>query len=167
MRIQNYLRLLTAIALCESAGVLGSFFTVSSISTWYNTLNKPEFSPPNFVFGPVWIILYALMGVSLYLIWCSFKNKSKSKSKNKKEIQYSLILFLIHLGVNAAWSIIFFGLKNPFLAFLNIIILWLLIVAVVYKFYKIDKRASYLLIPYLFWVSFAMVLNYYIWVLNM
>lgn len=155
-KIKNWPFLILAILLCEGAGILGSFFTVSSISTWYATLTKPSFSPPNYIFGPVWTILYALMGISLYLVWTS-KNKSKQQAVN---------LFLIQLGLNAIWSIIFFGLKNPGLAFIEIIALWVAIFLTIRTFQKVSKIASYLLYPYLVWVSFASVLNLSILILN-
>ena len=164
MKNINILKLALSIAICQSAGIIGSVFTVSAISTWYSTLTKPSFSPPNFVFGPVWITLYTLMGISLYLIWSAY-TKAK-KGKNKKEIKSSLNIFGIHLALNAAWTIIFFGLRNPFLAFLEIIVLWVFILVIIYRFWQIDKRSGYLLIPYLLWVTIAMSLNYNIWRLN-
>lgn len=155
-KIKNLPLLILAILISEGAGILGSIFTVSSIPTWYATLVKPSFSPPNFVFGPVWTTLYALMGISLYLVWIS-------KAKSKK---YALKLFFFQLGLNALWSIIFFGLKNPGLAFLEIIVLWIAILLTIKAFSKISKNASYLLYPYIFWVSFATILNFSIWILN-
>lgn len=155
-KIKSLPVLIIAILICESAGILGSFFTISSIPTWYVTLTKPSFSPPNFVFGPVWATLYALMGISLYLVW-----SSKAKSK-----QYALTLFFVQLGLNVVWSIIFFGLKKPGLAFFEIITLWIAIYLTIKAFQKISKAASYLLYPYLVWVSFASILNLSIWILN-
>lgn len=137
---------------------MGTVFTVSSIENWYNLLNQPSFRPPNWLFGPVWTILYTLMGISLYLIW--------SKGIKKKEVRSALKLFGVHLILNAGWSIVFFGLHNIFLSLINIIVLWILIILVIVKFYKIDKRASLILLPYLVWVSFAVILNYSIYLLN-
>jgi len=142
----------------QLAGVIGSFFTAPAIPAWYSTLTKPNFSPPNWLFAPVWLSLYLLMGISAYLIWQKTAEQEKAKS--------ALKLFWSHLIFNALWSIIFFGLQNPGLAFLNIIILWILIVILIVKFWKISSWAAYLLIPYLIWVSFASILNYYIWYLN-
>ncbi len=155
-KVKNWPLLISAILLCEGAGVLGSFFTISAITTWYATLNKPSFSPPNFLFGPVWTALYALMGISLYLVW-----KSKDKSKLR-----AVHLFFIQLGLNAVWPIIFFGLKSPGLAFIEITALWVAIFLTVLAFQKISKVAAYLLYPYLTWVSFATILNLSIWILN-
>ena len=150
------IKLLLSIGFCLGAGILGSFFTISSIPTWYQTLNKPIFSPPNWIFGPVWTILYILMGISLYLVWIS-----KSKLK-----QNAVKLFLTQITLNALWSVIFFGLKNPILALLDIILLWATIFLTIKTFAKIKKLASNLLIPYLLWVTFATILNFSIVLLN-
>ncbi len=150
-KVKSWLQLVFSILLCEGAGVLGSFFTVSSIPTWYVALNKPVFSPPNFIFGPVWTLLYFLMGVSLYLVW------------QKRGVPS---IFWIQLVLNVLWSIIFFGLKNPTLAFVNIVVLWIAIFLTIKSFYKINKLAGNLLVPYLVWVSFASLLNLSIIILN-
>ncbi|MBI2405804.1 tryptophan-rich sensory protein [Candidatus Microgenomates bacterium] len=149
-------QLLLSIGVCLGAGFIGSFFTVSAIPTWYATLNKPIFSPPNWVFAPVWTTLYILMGISLYFVWVS-------KSKIKQKV---LTLFFIQLGLNALWSILFFGLKNPTLAFIEIVALWITIFLTIKYFYPISKLAAYLLVPYILWVSFASVLNVAIVLLN-
>ncbi len=148
----NYKRLIISLVLPQLAGLAGSLFTAPAISTWYAFLEKPSFGPPNWIFGPVWVLLYILMGISVYLIW----------QKDRKAVY----LFWIHLFFNATWSIVFFGLKNPGLAFLNIIIIWIFIIVLIIKFWKIRKLSSVLLIPYLLWVSFASLLNYFIWQLN-
>ena len=154
----KFSQLIFSIGICLGVGILGSLFTISAIPTWYAALNKPEFSPPNFIFGPVWTILYILMGISFYLIWV--------KGTQKKAVKNALILFLVHLFFNASWSIVFFGVHLIFLALINIIILWILIIALIIKFSKINKKAAILLSPYLLWVSFATILNYNIWILN-
>lgn len=155
MKIRNLPGLILLIVICEGAGLIGSVFTFSAIPNWYMTLNKPVFSPPSFIFGPVWTILYFLMGVSLYLIWMSGK-----KAKG------AVFFFWIHLFFNTTWSVMFFGLRSPLLGLINILILWFLIVIVIYKFWKINKTAGVLQIPYLVWVSFATVLNLNILLLN-
>ena len=156
--VNNISKLLTSVIGCLAVGFLGSFATTPAIPTWYQTLNKPIFNPPNWIFGPVWTTLYILMGISLYLVWKKgFKNK-----KNKDAIN----LFLIQLGLNFIWSFIFFGFKNPQLAFVNIILLWAAIFITILKFWKISKWATYLLIPYILWVSFASILNLFIAILN-
>jgi tryptophan-rich sensory protein len=154
----NYKKLISAIILCQLAGIIGVVFTNPAIPTWYASLIKPSFNPPNWVFGPVWTFLYTLMGISLYRI-------TEIDIKGPL-IRKGIFLFVIQLILNSIWSILFFGLQNPLLAFGEIIILWLLIVATIYQFNKIDKSASYLLVPYLLWVSFAAILNYSIWRLN-
>ncbi len=161
MRQKNYqnkfmakkiLKLIFSVGICEVVGIAGGLFTAPAISSgWYASLEKPFFSPPNWLFGPAWILLYALMGIALYLIGSH---------------RSAMILFFVHLFFNGIWSIIFFGLKSPFYAFLDIIILWALILVLIFKFFKIRKIAGYLLLPYLFWVSFAGYLNYSIWTLN-
>lgn len=156
MKIKSWPLFIFAILLCEGVGILGSFFTFSAIYTWYVTLEKPSFSPPNFVFGPVWTMLYALMGISLYLVLAS---KAKGKGRAVK-------LFFVQLVLNAVWSIIFFGLKNPGLAYVEIIALWIAIYLTIKAFKKISKTATYLLYPYLAWVSFAAILNFSVWMLN-
>ncbi len=144
-------QLIFSIGICLGVGILGSFFTISAIPTWYVTLNKPFFSPPNWLFAPVWTILYILMGISLYLVW------------TKKKVS---TIFWIQLIFNVAWSIIFFGMKNPTLALIDIVALWIAIVLTIKSFSKINKLAGQLLIPYLAWVSFASILNLFIVLLN-
>lgn len=148
---KNIPLLVLSIGLCLGAGVLGSFFTFSAIPDWYAALNKPSFSPPNWIFGPVWTTLYIMMGISLYLVW------------QKKKVP---LVFWAQLFLNAIWSIIFFGMKNPGLALIDIIALWITIVLTIKSFSKISKPAGYLLIPYLLWVSFAAILNLSIVLLN-
>jgi len=156
MKIKNPKLLISLIAINQIAGFVGSIFTTNSIPTWYASLNKPPFNPPNWIFGPVWITLYTLMGISIYLIFTS-------KSKQKKSL---IVLYFVHLAVNTTWSVVFFGLQDVLLALITISLLWGMIAILVFKFYKINENAAYLLIPYLTWVSFATILNYNIWLLN-
>jgi tryptophan-rich sensory protein len=146
-------KLIISILICQLAGVIGSIFTASSISTWYSTLNKVSFNPPGWLFSPVWITLFLLMGISLYLVWI-------------KKAKTAMIFFGIQLILNVLWSILFFGLKNPLLALIEIFILLIFILLTIIKFYKISKITAYLLIPYILWVSFAIVLNFGIVLLN-
>ena len=152
----KFIKLVVSLSLPFVAGSIGSYFTIPSIDSWYQTLNKPIFSPPDWVFGLAWTILYILMGISFYLIWAS-------KKKNKKS---AIKFFLIQLVLNASWSIIFFGLHNPLLAFINIIVLWIAIYMTIRAFTTPSKTAAYLLYPYLAWVSFATILNLSIVLLN-
>ncbi len=148
---------LWAILLCQGAGIIGSLFTFKEIDSWYSFLNKPSFNPPPWVFGPVWTFLYLLMGISLFLIW-----RAKNKSDKKESLKY----FYIQLVLNVLWSIIFFGAHSPTLAGIEIIVLWMTILILIRKTWKVSKTASYLFIPYLLWVSFAGVLNWAVAILN-
>lgn len=158
MKSNDFFKLVIAVVVSELAGVVGSVFTVSSIGGWYATLEKPELSPPNWVFGPVWTTLYLLMGVAAFLIWRS--------GWEKKEVRVALAIFGFQLVLNALWSIVFFGLHNPGWAFVNIVVLWLAILWTMFVFYRMSRPAAYLLLPYILWVSFAAYLNYSIWMLN-
>lgn len=156
--IKNWPKLLLSLGICEGVGLAGSIFTFQAIPNWYANLNKPSFNPPSFAFGPAWLVLYALMGTASYLIW--------EKGSHRKDVKKALRLFGIHLFFNGIWSILFFGLRSPILGLIDITVLWFLIVILVYKFWKIDNFAGLLLLPYLTWVSFAAILNYYIFILN-
>jgi translocator protein len=158
------IKLIISIAVCQSAGIIGSFFTISAISTWYAGLTKPVFSPPSWVFAPAWTLLYTLMGIALFMLWLSWQKTEEAKEKKKLKI--ALFFFGFQLFLNAIWSIIFFGLKNPFWALVEIIFLWLAILLTILFFWKISKIAALLLVPYILWVSFASFLNYSIWYLN-
>lgn len=151
------LKLLSMVIICEGVGVLGSIFTVPAISTWYIFLNKPTFNPPNWIFGPVWTILYFLMAVSLFLLL---------EKKLKKQKRNLIILFSIQLLLNFLWSVIFFGFHLPLIAFIEIMLLWLSIALLIIDFWKFSKVASLLLVPYISWVSFALMLNLFSVLLN-
>lgn len=156
MKNNKLLSFVFALAIPLLAGFIGSLFTTPSINTWYLNINKPSFNPPNWIFAPVWTILFILMGISLYLIW-----QSTIKDKTK-----SLILFYTQLILNILWSYLFFSLHNPLLAFIDIILLAIFIILLIISTYKISKTASLILLPYIFWVSFASILNYSIFILN-
>lgn len=165
-------RLVKSIFLCELAGIIGSLATTPAIKDWYAFINKPSFNPPNWIFAPVWTALFALMGIALYLVWSKGEElKFLPSSENKKEemanIRMGLKIFLAQLILNMLWSFLFFFMRNPLLAFVEIIILWGAILASIILFYKINKKAAYLLIPYILWVSFAVVLNFSIMMLNL
>lgn len=155
--MKNIYKLIASILISQAAGIIGSLFTIQSIPTWYSTLNKPSFSPPNYLFGPVWITLYFMIGISFFLVW---------RSSDSFNIKIPAIMFSIQMALNALWSIIFFGMRNPMLAFFEIILLWIFIILCVMTFYSVSRTASWLLVPYLLWVSFASVLNFKIWMLN-
>ncbi len=156
--MKDWWKLIVAVIMCLMVGYIGSLATYPAIPTWFATLNKPIFSPPNWLFAPVWTALYILMGISLYLVWV----KGTKIKRNKEAIN----LFLIQLGLNFLWSFIFFGFRNPSLAFLEIIALWILLLMTILRFWKISKIAAYLLMPYIAWISFASILNLAIVLLN-
>jgi len=153
----NWIKLISSIVICQIAGIIGSFFTAKNIPVWYAGLKKPVFNPPNWVFAPVWITLYLLMGVSFYLIWIK---------SAEKDIKIPVILFIAQLILNSFWTIIFFGLKSPGFALFEILILWILILLCIIEFYPVSVTASLLLIPYILWVTYASILNYSLWRLN-
>lgn len=156
--MKNIFKLFLSIALPLAIGALGSYYTIPEISGWYQTIQKPSWNPPNGIFGPVWTTLYILMGVALYLVW------KTPNSKRTKPIVVSF--FMIQLGLNFLWSFIFFNQHRIGLALANIILLWIFILLTILSFSKVNKTAAWLLIPYILWVSFAMLLNYSIWQLN-
>jgi tryptophan-rich sensory protein len=129
-----------------------------SIPTWYASLQKPAFNPPNWIFGPVWTTLFIMMGVAAFLVW--------DKGLENKKVKISLAIFGLQLLLNVLWSILFFGLQSPLYAFIDIIMLWASILATIIYFYRISAAAAYLLIPYILWVSFASILNLSIVILN-
>lgn len=181
MKFNQAIKLLASIIICLLAGVVGSFYTDPQINGWYAALKKPFFNPPEWVFGPVWTALFILMGVSLYLVWSeNFKikneiNKSPEKLWNKWSEKFwngpwqkinIILIFVIQLLLNILWSIIFFGLQDFRVAFIEIITLWIATAYLVINFYRVSKWASYLLLPYILWISFAGILNLMIWLMN-
>ncbi len=179
--MKNTAKLIISILICEGAGIAGSFFTAPAIPTWYAFLRKPDFAPPNWLFAPVWITLFFLMGVSLYLVWVKNwkvqapENESAKKAWNpvseklwsgawKEENAFGV--FVLQLILNILWSVMFFGLKLPSIAFAEILMLWVAILYTIVNFYRISKLAAYLLIPYIVWVTIAAILNFSITRLN-
>ncbi len=161
MKPSNTLKLVIAVAVSEFAGIIGSFVTSSEITTWYSGLTKPALNPPGWVFGPVWVILYFLMGISLWLVWSFDGARDKTRNKTK-----ALWLFAAQLVLNAIWSPVFFGAHSIGGALAIIALLWAAIVLTIFTFAKVSKTAAWLLVPYILWVSFAVYLNFSIWVLN-
>ncbi|MEN9390449.1 MAG: hypothetical protein RLZZ283_549 [Candidatus Parcubacteria bacterium] len=149
--------LVACIAVCQLAGLIGTIFTLDAIPTWYAFLDKPSFSPPNWLFGPVWTALYTLMGVSLYLVWRTPTSGVRS---------LGLRWFGVQLVLNALWSILFFGLQNPLYGLVCIILMLASIVVTTRYFNRVSSLAAWLLAPYILWVSFATLLNASIWYLN-
>jgi benzodiazapine receptor len=158
---KNIFKFVISILVCESAGIIGSFFTFSSVLNWFPTLVKPWFSPPSWLFGPVWIILYFLRGLSLYIIWNS--KVKPSKQKYKKQF---FILFGIQLILNALWSFLFFGLKSPIYGLIDILVLDVAVIMTIIYANRVSKYSAILLAPYMAWITFATVLNFEIAILN-
>ena len=155
----KYVKILIYVATCVGVGYIAGAATQSSVKTWFPTLEKPFFNPPSWVFAPVWSFLYIIMGVAAGRIWGRIEFEREAVTK-------ALTFFVIQLVLNALWSILFFGLKNPLLALIEIVLLWLMIYETYLKFRKIDKVSGYIFIPYLAWVTFATALNAGIWWLN-
>jgi translocator protein len=164
MKINKIFKLAIAIIIPQLFGVIGSLFTVPSIPNWYVNLSKPTFNPPAWIFAPVWTILFIMMGVAAFLIWSAHDKTSERQEKMAAKL--ALVIFIVQLALNAFWSIIFFGMHNPGGALVEIVFLWLAILATIIAFFKISKPAAWLLVPYILWVSFASFLNFSIWQLN-
>jgi len=158
MKQSDILKLILSLIVCQLTGFVGSLFTTPSIPNWYASLAKPSFTPPNWVFSPVWISLFVLMGISLFLVW--------QKTLHYPGVKTAMLWFGIQLALNMFWSILFFGLKSPFFAFIGIVLLLAAIFLTIVKSLKVSRLAGVLLIPYFFWVCFAAALNYAIWNLN-
>jgi benzodiazapine receptor len=157
-KIGEILILFLSIIICQLAGFIGSIFTTPAIPNWYANINKPSFNPPNWVFAPVWTTLYLLMGIALFLVL--------RKGLSEKGIKTAFAVFVLQLVLNSLWSFLFFGLKSPLAAFIEIIFLLIAILISIILFFRISRVAGALLIPYIIWVSFASVLNFAIWQLN-
>src|SRR5512139_3156139 len=157
MRFREILKLVASVILCQLAGFLGSLFTIPAIPTWYATLKKPFFTPPDWIFSPVWISLFILMGISLFFVW---------RRTDHPKFKIAFIFFFVQLILNILWSIVFFGLRAPLLGLIDIVLLWIAILFTIFHFLKVSKFSGVLLLPYLVWVSFATLLNFSLWILN-
>ncbi|MFA5935397.1 MAG: TspO/MBR family protein [Patescibacteria group bacterium] len=158
VKTKDYIALFAAIAISESAGLIGSASSIQSIPIWYTTLTKPPLNPPGWVFGPVWTLLYAIMGIAAFMVW--------RKGTQHRAVKNALTVFGLQLVLNALWSVIFFGFRSPAAALIEIIALWIAIVWTIILFYKISRPAAWLLLPYILWVSFAVYLTAAVWYLN-
>ena len=154
-------KLLVAVLGTHAAGVVGILFTEPALATWYSSLVEPALSPPSWVFGPVWLTLYTLMGIAVYLIWTKRGSKSVRASSST-----ALTVYWVHMILNGSWSIAFFGNQNITVALAIIVVMLAFIVLLMKLFWKIDRRATYLFAPYLAWVTFATYLNWSYWILN-
>jgi translocator protein len=157
--MNNIVKLIIAIVIPPAAGGLSGFFTTAEIPGWYQTITKPSWNPPSWLFAPVWTTLYILMGIALYLVW-------KNETVDARIKRTALILFAVQLILNFFWSLIFFKQHQIGWAFAEIIVMWIFIVLTIFAFAKINNTAAWLLVPYICRVSFASILNYMIWKLN-
>lgn len=151
------LKLILCLLIPMAIGSISGIATAAGIKSWYLTLNKPFFNPPNYLFGPVWTLLYLLMGISIYLILQTPKTDMRKKA---------IIIFCVQLGLNFIWSFLFFKFQRVGIAFIEILLIWASMLTMILTFYKLNKTAALLQIPYLLWVSFASILNGAIWWLN-
>jgi translocator protein len=156
--IQSYPKLAAAILFCVIVGSLGSVVTITGPGSWYATLQKPFFTPPNWLFAPMWITLFVLMGIALYLVW--------EADTERREVQIAIGIFGMQFALNAIWSFLFFGLRSPILGLADIVLLWVMIAATIGAFYRVNKNAAYLLIPYIAWVTLASALNGAVYFMN-
>ena len=151
--------LVLAVLVVELVGASGAIFTAQGLAEWYDTLVRPSIAPPNWVFGPVWTTLFALIGGAAWLVW-------RQAEAAPDAVRLAAVVFTVHFAFNLAWSAVFFGLQDIALGLATIAVLWVLIVATTWAFGRVDRRAALLLVPYLLWVSFAAYLNYQFWQLN-
>ena len=156
--MQNFWKLIISFLVVFVAALAGSMATTNAIPTWYAELNRTAITPPNWVFGPAWTLLYILMAAALYLVWRA--------NIKKTETRQALVLFGAQLALNAFWSIIFFGSHQILLAFVEIIALWITILLTIIWFSKISRLAAWLLVPYVAWVTFAGILNFATYLVN-
>ena len=154
----NVVKFIVSIVLPLAVGGISGYFTSSGVGGWYQTLVKPSFNPPNWVFAPAWTLLYIMMGIAFFLIW------KKDVSADKK--RWAIFCFAVQLTLNFLWSFVFFYLEQPGWALVEILVIWVMILATILAFKKLSTPAALLLVPYLLWVSFATLLTYSIWQLN-
>ena len=153
----SWTKLITALILTYAAGALGSIFTFNAIPTWYASLQKAPFNPPNTIFGPVWTILYTLMAIAYYLVWTQKKQSGKT---------LALSVFIMQLVLNTLWSLLFFGAHLLWLSYAEILLLLFFIALTIYYFWRFSKNAAVLMVPYLLWTGFASILNLFVAILN-
>ncbi len=157
-RIREVPMLIGSILIPLLIGYLGAIVTIPQITTWYSTLSKPWWSPPNWLFGPVWTTLYLLMGVALFLVW--------REGWHRRDVRFAILIFGVQLVINLLWSVVFFSFHALFGSFIIVMLLWLAILANIIAFLIISKWAGFLLVPYIVWVSIASYLNYSVYLLN-
>jgi translocator protein len=151
-------KLIISIVIVFLAAAVGTVYTLKEITTWYVSLTKPSFTPPNWAFGPIWSTLYVLMGIALFLVW--------REGLDRKDVRIAILVFAVQLVLNVAWSLVFFATHNIFGGLVLIILLWISILVNIIVFYRVSKPAGLILIPYIIWVSIASYLNYSVYILN-
>ena len=151
-------KLIACVLACEIAGASGSLFTAPAINGWYAGLAKPFYNPPNWIFAPVWTLLFALMGIAIYFVL--------QRGWKNGRVRTATQFFIIQFALNILWSVLFFASRSPYSAFIEIIGLWLAIAATISGFWRLSKPAALLMLPYFLWVTFAAVLNFSVWQLN-
>jgi benzodiazapine receptor len=154
---ESWLSLVPFLTVCFAAAGIGSLATRGSLRTWYSELRKPDWNPPNWVFGPIWTILYAMMALSAWLVW---------REVGWAGAKFALLLFAVQLALNTAWSVVFFGMHAIGAAFAEILLLWMMIIATTVAFCSLSFLAGWLLLPYIVWIAFASYLNFRIWQMN-
>ena len=157
-KITILLKLACSILICQSIGIVSGLLSANANNAWFNTVVKPSWNPPSYLFAPVWTVLYLLMGIALWLVW---KLPINSLAKTK-----ALYIFALQLFFNFWWTILFFTLHSPFLALIDIFLLLFTLTITIYSFAPLSRTASWLLVPYIAWVTFATILNYTIWSMN-
>jgi len=150
MKADLIIKLIASLLLPLGIGGIAGIFTTDAIPGWYASLNQPSFNPPNWIFGPVWTTLYAIMGISLFLIW---------KLPASKERNLAILAFVAQLLLNFCWSFLFFYFKMIGVALADIVVLWVMIVVMLLRFHKLNPLGAFINIPYLLWVTFATALN--------
>jgi tryptophan-rich sensory protein len=153
------IQIIISVLIAQAAGAIGAVATQSSVSTWYTTLDKPWFTPPNWLFGPAWITLYTLMGIAAWLVW-------KKGGFSDQAVRAALIAYGVQLLINTTWSPVFFGARAPGAGLIVIVVMLVAIVVTIYLFARHSKAAAWLMVPYVLWVSYATALNFEIWRLN-
>lgn len=167
--MRNFIACIVCLAVAFAASGIGSIATVQGLDAWYAGLRKPAWNPPSWVFGPVWTALYAMMGVASFLVWkrgYGIREEGAVSGENRAGVRVALGVYLVHLAFNASWSWVFFAWREPGWAVVNIVLLWVLIVATMVRFAPLSRAAAWMLGPYLAWVTFATALNFTIWRLN-
>jgi tryptophan-rich sensory protein len=157
-RFRPYIDLTAWMGLCFAAMLAGSYLTAPGLPVWYANLLKPEWTPPNWVFGPVWFVLYTMMGIAVWLVW---------RQGGLFRTKLPIIFFVVQLLLNVLWSYLFFSLRAPMFAFAEIVVLWLAILATTIAFWQASRPAGLLMLPTLAWVAYAGVLNFYLWRMNL